>query len=76
MTRHVGLMGATGAGKTSCALNITRSILETTDSQVVVFDSKRSWRSLAAYVPEWDLRPESPKEDERADFPKTPRHRG
>jgi len=62
---HTAFIGATGEGKTTAAFRLARSLLEN-GYKVWCLDSKRSWRSLLAYVPEsrvgiyTPLRAESP----------------
>ena len=55
LVKHTGVVGASGSGKTTFGLRLTKSLLEN-DTPVVVFDVKRTWRSLVEYLPEDQVR--------------------
>ena len=55
VVRHVGILGASGSGKTTAAFRLVRSLLES-GYPVIVFDVKRTWRSLLEYLPESKVR--------------------
>jgi hypothetical protein len=56
LSKHIGIIGSSGSGKTSLALHLVKSVIEQTDVPVFVFDIKRTWRSLAAFVPQEQVR--------------------
>ena len=55
LVKHTGVVGASGSGKTTFGLRLTKSLLEN-DIPVVVFDVKRTWRSLVEYLPQDQVR--------------------
>ncbi len=55
LVKHTGVVGASGSGKTTFGLRLTRSLLEN-DIPVVVFNVKRTWRSLVEYLPRDQVR--------------------
>jgi DNA-binding MarR family transcriptional regulator len=56
LSKHTGIIGSSGSGKTSLALHLVKSVIEQTDVPVFVFDIKRTWRSLAAFLPQEQVR--------------------
>lgn len=55
LNKHVGIVGASGSGKSTLGLRLAKSLLEN-DFPIVVFDVKRTWRTLLEFVPERDVR--------------------
>jgi hypothetical protein len=56
LSKHTGIIGSSGSGKTSIGLRLVKSVIEQTDVPVVVFDIKRTWRTLATYLPREQVR--------------------
>ena len=42
LSKHTGIIGSSGSGKTSIGLRLVKSVIEQTDVPVVVFDIKRT----------------------------------
>jgi uncharacterized protein DUF87 len=55
LLKHLGICGASGSGKTTLGFQLARSLLQQ-DIPCVVFDVKRTWRSLAAHLDPKDVR--------------------
>ena len=51
----MGIVGSSGSGKTVCGFTLAKSLLEN-NIPLWVFDVKRTWRSLAEYLPRSKIR--------------------